>query len=109
MATGIKPHNIFEALPADLDAEVFENLVQSERVRIERIISRGHGSPVSGWYDQAQDEWVLVLRGEAVIAYASGEKVNLAAGDHINIPAHTRHRVDWTTPETETVWLAVHY
>ena len=101
--------NLFTALPTDLSAEVFDVLLQAPALRIERIVSKGQASPPSGWYDQADSEWVVVLRGEAVIAYESGEHVRLAAGDYLNLPAHTRHRVEWTDPERETIWLAVHY
>ena len=101
--------NIFESIPDNLDEEIFELLVQSENVKIERIISRGHRSPESGWYDQEQNEWVIVLKGEAIISFENGEEVNLKAGSHINIPAHKRHKVSWTTPEAETIWLAIHY
>ena len=101
--------NIFESIPDNLDEEFCDLLVQGENVKIERIISRGHTSPESGWYDQEQDEWVIVLKGEAVISFENGENINLKAGVHINIPAHKKHKVSWTNPEAETIWLAVHY
>ncbi|NNL06685.1 MAG: cupin domain-containing protein [Gammaproteobacteria bacterium] len=102
-------NNIFEAIPADLPEELFETLVESSEVRIERIVSRGHTSPQSGWYDQPQNEWVIVLKGQAVLAFEQGEAVTLKAGDFLTIPAHRRHRVEWTAPGIETIWLAVHY
>lgn len=101
--------NIFESIPDTLEEEFFEQLVQSENVKIERIISKGHRSPESGWYDEERNEWVIVLKGEAVISFENGKEVNLKAGSHINIPAHKKHKVSWTTPKTETIWLAVHY
>lgn len=109
MAASHEPRNLFRALPENPAEEVFDTILNDDRVRIERIVSHGHASPATGWYDQAQHEWVLVLQGSAVIAYADGEKVSLAVGDHIDIPADTRHRVEWTCPDTATVWLAVHY
>jgi cupin 2 domain-containing protein len=101
--------NIFESIPEDLEKEIFESLVQSSNVTVERIISRGHSSPATGWYDQPRDEWVMLVRGEAVLSFENGSEVRLKEGDHINIPAHTRHKVSWTHPDTETIWLAVHY
>lgn len=101
--------NIFEALPETLDTEVFNTLVDSDQVKIERIISRGQQSPESGWYDQDKNEWLIVLTGEALLLFADGQSINMKAGDYLNIPAHKKHRVEWTTPETETIWLAVHY
>ena len=102
-------NNIFEAIPADLPEELFEPLVDNSAVRIERIVSRGHTSPPSGWHDQAQNEWVIVLKGQAVVAFEQGESVTLKAGDFLAIPAHSRHRVEWTPQDVDTVWLAVHY
>ncbi len=101
--------NIFESIPDNLDEEVVDLIVQNKNAKIERIISRGQTSPVSGWYDQEKDEWVIVLTGEAIISFENGKEVHLKAGDHINISAHTKHKVKWTDPKTETVWLAVHY
>lgn len=101
--------NLLSALPADLGPEVFEEVLRAESVRIERIVSRGHTSPESGWYDQDEHEWVLVLEGAAVLAFDDGSEVRLGAGDHVNLPAHRRHRVAWTAPEKATVWLAVFY
>ncbi len=105
----MQPGNIFGSIPDDLDKELFEQIVQAHGVRIERIISRGHRSPGSGWYDQELSEWVIVLKGGAVIEFAGGVTTRLEPGDYLNIPAHTRHKVSWTDPEAETVWLAVHY
>jgi cupin 2 domain-containing protein len=102
-------NNIFDAVPADLQKEVFQLLVENNDIRIERIISKGHQSPESGWYDQDKNEWVLVLRGEAILLFADETSVRLKTGDFINIAAHKKHRVEWTTPDVETIWLAVHY
>jgi cupin 2 domain-containing protein len=79
-------------------------------VRIERIVSVGHASPEGFWYDQNEDEWVVVLKGAARLMF-EGERqpVEMRAGDFISIPAHKRHRVEWTTPNEPTLWLAVHY
>ena len=83
--------NLFDDIPDDLPEELFEQLLESSGVRIERIISRGHSSPESGWYDQEENEWVLVLKGEGRLRFEQDERlVELAAGDYINIPAHTR-------------------
>jgi cupin 2 domain-containing protein len=104
----MKKANLFENIPTQLKEELFEEILSSKNMRIERIVSKGHSSPKSGWYDQENNEWVMVLQGEAVIAFEN-EEVHLNAGDYLNIPAHTKHKVAWTLPEYETVWLAVHY
>jgi cupin 2 domain-containing protein len=105
----MNPDNIFASIPSDLEDEVFERLAGTAQVSIERIISHGHTSPASGWYDQDTREWVIVLRGEARLSFEDRTSVHLRAGDYIDLPAHRKHRVDWTTPERATVWLAVHY
>lgn len=101
--------NIFAVPSASMAAEQFDELAAGKDVRIERIVSRGHTSPEEGWYDQPQHEWVTVLQGRAVLAFASGGEVELGPGDHLTIPAHCQHRVRWTDPQQATVWLAVHY
>ncbi len=101
--------NIFDGLPKNIKTEITESLVDSDNVKIERIISKGHSSPESGWYDQDKNEWVIVLKGSAVLLFSDDTSVDLKAGDFIDIKAHTKHRVKWTDPDIETVWLAVHY
>ncbi|PCK08844.1 MAG: cupin [Alteromonadaceae bacterium] len=101
--------NIFKNLPRDLSDEVFQSIATGSGVKIERIISKGHASPAGYWYDQAQHEWVMLLAGEAMLAFESGREQHLKAGDYLNIPAHSKHRVLWTSAECETIWLAVHY
>jgi cupin 2 domain-containing protein len=101
--------NIFEAIPAEINQEIFSELVQSDKVKIQRIISKGQTSPESGWYDQAENEWVIVLKGEATILFENGDDVHLVSGSYLTIPANTKHKVTWTVPDQETIWLAVHY
>ena len=102
-------NNIFAGIPKSLQDEFFEVLLTDKNLKIERIVSRGHRSPSSGWYDQEQNEWVMVVRGKAIISYKDGSSVHLKTGDHIHIPAHIEHRVAWTDPDNDTIWLAVHY
>lgn len=101
--------NLFKSIPDDISEEIFSELAQSENVKIERIISKGHSSPKAGWYDQEKNEWVVILKGEARLSFENDRDVHLTPGEYINIPAHKKHRVSWTKPDTETIWLAVHY
>ncbi len=102
--------NVFSAIPTSLHNELFQSLLETKSFRIERIVSHGHASPAGFWYDQEQAEWVLVLRGEAVVRFEDqDEPVALKAGDYLNIAARRRHRVEWTTPDQPTIWLAMHY
>ncbi|WP_345337390.1 cupin domain-containing protein [Ferrimonas pelagia] len=101
--------NFWASLPDDLEHEVIDTLLDDDSVRIERIVSHGQSSPEQGWYDQTQSEWVMVVKGAAVLAFDDGREVRLESGDHINLPAGCRHRVAWTDPDQKTVWLAVFY
>ena len=98
--------NLFDAIPADLPNELTQALLATPQLRIERIVSYGHASPPGFWYDQDDDEWVLLLSGAARLQFDC-EVVELTAGSFVNIPAHRRHRVEWTAPEQRTVWLAI--
>jgi cupin 2 domain-containing protein len=91
------------------EEESFDELLRAGTVRIERIVSQGHTSPAAGWYDQEDNEWVLVLEGEGRILFEDGREVTLHKGDFHSIPAHEKHKVSWTDPERLTIWLAVHY
>ena len=102
------PPNLFAHLPALGSDELSTILEQSPHLRIERIVSQGQASPGGFWYDQDQHEWVIVLAGAARIQFEDGI-IDLKVGDFVNIVAHRKHRVDWTTPDEPTVWLAIFY
>ncbi len=105
----MKLENLFAQRLYQTDDEYFEPLLERKGIKLERILSRGHSTPEGEWYDQTQDEWVMVVRGAAQLCIEGrDELVNMQAGDYILLPAHCRHRVEWTSPEEETVWLALH-
>jgi len=101
--------NLFTEIPGCLEQEQFQDLLKAEHVRIERILSKGQTSPETGWYDQTEDEWVLVLEGSGTISFEDGRSVRLKRGDHLHIPKHQKHRVSWTDPNEVTIWLAVFF
>lgn len=104
------PKNMFQNIPDALPEELCEVIQTGNGVKIERIMSRGHASPKGFWYDQESHEWVLVLKGGATLLFEGQQNPTvLGPGDYLNIPAHTRHRVEWTDPNQETIWLAIHY
>jgi cupin 2 domain-containing protein len=105
----MKKSNIFELIPPTLKDELFEEIISKNGVKIERIVSFGHVTPEFEWYDQRSNEWVILLQGEAIISFLNEDEVRLKAGDYINIPAHKKHRVSWTKPEEESIWLAIYY
>jgi cupin 2 domain-containing protein len=105
----MKKSNIFANIPSEIKEELFEDIISNEGLKIERIVSKGHTTTESQWYDEKSNEWVIVLKGEAVLEFEGADEVRLKDGDYINIPARTKHRVSWTKPDAETVWLAIHY
>jgi cupin 2 domain-containing protein len=102
--------SLFAKVPAHLPEELFEPLLRTSAFTLERIVSRGHHTPTGQWDDQEREEWVLVVRGRARLLFEQGaEVVEMGVGDYVHIPAHCRHRVEWTDPQEETIWLALHY
>ncbi|MBI2480529.1 MAG: cupin domain-containing protein [Planctomycetia bacterium] len=101
-------NNLFSHVPDALQQELTQTLVSAGSIRIERIVSHGHASPDGFWYDQPECEWVVVLHGAARLQFED-ESIELQPGDFVHIPVHRKHRVDWTTPDEPTIWLAVFY
>ena len=102
--------NLYSMIPKKLKQEQFTELVGTENLRIERIVSRGQACGADDWYEQQEAEWVLVLAGSARLAFEDeAEPRALSPGDYVYIPPRKRHRVDWTDPDAPTVWLAVHF
>jgi cupin 2 domain-containing protein len=100
--------SLFQQIPQFAADEQFKTLLNRDSVRIERIVSHGHASPADFWYDQSEGEWIVLVQGAARLTIA-GESFELRPGDYVDLPPHTRHRVEWTTPDEPTVWLAVFY
>ena len=101
--------NLFKNLPKDLTEEFFEVILKKPGLKVERIISNGHISPKTGWYDQKQHEWVVVLQGSGTLSFEDGSTKTLNVGDYINIPAHQKHKVSHTSTKEKTVWLSIFY
>jgi cupin 2 domain-containing protein len=92
-----------------LGEESFQGLLTAPGgARVERILSLGASSPPGFWYEQGWDEFVLVISGAALLSFPDGSERRLEAGDYAILPAFCRHRVAWTDPNKETLWLAVH-
>ncbi|MCA9604191.1 MAG: cupin domain-containing protein [Myxococcales bacterium] len=99
--------HLLDAIPASLPEELVEVLARTPGARVERIVSRGHASPPGFWYDQDEHELVVLIAGEARLELEGEEPRPLHPGDWVWLEAHRRHRVAWTAPDTDTVWLAV--
>lgn len=102
--------NLFDDLPTAAHEEQFVELLARPGVTIARIVSTGQSSPAGFWYDQPRGEWVVVLAGEARLRFEDEPVAReLKPGDYVDIAPHRRHRVEWTRPDSATIWLAVHY
>ena len=102
-------NNIFSDIPKTLQEELFEVLLEQKNIKIERIVSEGHTTQKFQWYDQEDNEWVIVLQGEAILSFEDSKDVTLHVGEYINIPRHKKHKVTYTSLSEQTIWLAIHY
>jgi cupin 2 domain-containing protein len=102
--------NIFHDIPSVLAEELFTTIHAAKKFHIERIVSQGQCSAQEFWYDQNENEWLIVLEGDASIQFEGNpDPVELIPGSYLNIPAHVKHRVARTSQTRHTVWLAIHY
>lgn len=85
--------------------EAITVLYEDEKVRIEKIESHNASAPQNGFYDQAEIEWVSVLKGWAILQDEQGGQLLLSAGEHTLLPAHAKHRVASTAEDC--IWLCV--
>jgi len=101
--------NIYEDENIDLKDEYFEGLLKQNGFRLERIISKGHVSKNDFWYDQDEDEFVLLLKGSAKLLFENNDIIELKEGDYIIIPKHFKHKVIYTDTENKTFWLTCYF
>lgn len=102
--------NLFD-IPQDLpkNFELFQSIISTENLSIERIISTGQKTPDNQWLEQDKNEWVLLLQGESEMQFEDGKKINLKPGDYFFISKNTRHKVVRTSSVPPCIWLAVHH
>ena len=102
--------NLYARVPDTLPQELVETLLETRAFQLERIVSAGHRTAAGEWYDQDRNEWVILISGRAGLLFeGEPEPRVLGPGDYVLIPAHRRHRVEWTDPAEKTFWLALHY
>ena len=100
--------NLFD-LPEEIPAEeIFEPLAPDNGILIERIVSYGHATNPGAWLRQDRDEWVALLKGQAVLVWKDGRRLEMGPGDFVLIPANEEHRVEWTSSAPPCIWIAVH-
>ena len=108
MSMTVLAGNLFaDVSVASAGEEAFSEIFARPGLKIERIVSQGQASPPEFWYDQAWNEWVIVLKGSATLQFQDEPATRaLGEGDYVFIPARKRHRVEWTDPQQPTIWLA---
>lgn len=99
--------NLFPDLPARLPDELFTTLLDAVNVQIERIVSHGHASRQGSGTTRTSTNGSLCSRGAARLRFED-ETVEMQPGDFVNISAHRRYRIGWTTPGEPTIWLTVY-
>ncbi len=104
----MEKYNVFEELPVNKNEELFFEIFKNEKIKIEKIVSNGQTSPDNFWYEQKENEFVLLLEGFTIVEFEDFE-MELKKGDCLNIKAMEKHRVKFTSLDEPTVWFAVFY
>jgi cupin 2 domain-containing protein len=99
----VRAGRLFDDAEVPLQGERFDTLLRHRNLVVERIVSSA--AIDSQPYAQAQDEWVLMVRGEATLR-VTGEAIFLQSGDYVFLPAGTSHGVERVS--AGALWLAVH-
>jgi cupin 2 domain-containing protein len=101
--------NFYKNITTFLPQEFVEEILTTKNFRMERIISEGHSSPNNFWYDQDENEFVMLLGGSATLSFEDEPDIELYPGDYLIIPAHKKHRVKQTDNSQKTFWLTLFY
>lgn len=102
------PHSLLAGSCPPPGEESSEVVFQTPLLRLERIHSCSYGSPDGFWYEQPEEEWVLLLQGSAGLRFEDQDcDLQLRPGDSLAIRAGRRHRVTRTDPAPGTIWLAL--
>ncbi|MGP1450731.1 MAG: cupin domain-containing protein [Wolinella sp.] len=92
--------------PYITNGELSSVLANSDGVKVVLIASSDNF--LSDEFLQAEDEWVVLLEGSAILRIGSLE-TELRAGEWLFIPAHTPHQILSTSSSPQCKWLAVHF
>lgn len=95
--------NLYEDALPPATGERFDTLLSHQGLVIERIVSTSKIALKE--YVQEQDEWVVLLQGEALLDVV-GRKVPLRSGDYLFLPSRMPHTV--LQVSDGAIWLAVH-
>ncbi len=101
-------YNIFEEIIIDKNEEKFFEIFKNETIKVEKIVSNGQKSPDNFWYEQEENEFILLLEGFAILEFED-RIIELKKGDCLNIKVMEKHRVKFTSLDEPTIWFAVFY
>ncbi|WKY47549.1 cupin domain-containing protein [Eubacteriaceae bacterium ES3] len=96
--------NLYELPFLPLKEEKLDILFKDQSIRVERIISTGQNSD---WYDQDENELVFLLEGEAKLEFDNSRIEVMRKGDFLEIKAHEKHRVVYTSTSPPCIWLCI--
>ncbi len=99
--------NIFSKKINSQSDEVADTLYFSQNTKVERIISMGHKSPDGFWYNQSEDEFVILVQGSAKLEFENNEEICLEKGDSLLIPAYKKHRIIYTSINPQCIWICI--
>lgn len=100
--------NIFSDILINKSKEEFKDILKNDNIRIERIVSNGQTSKKEFWYTQEENEFILLLQGDAILEFEDKE-IELKQGDYLEVKAKVKHRVKYTNIDKPTIWLAIFY
>jgi cupin 2 domain-containing protein len=90
--------------------EIIDEIFHQDNIRIERIMSSGQVSPAGFWYDQTENEWLILISGYAELSLQNPDQtVFLKPGDFLYITAHRKHRINITDPDNPTLWITLFF
>ena len=95
--------NFFNTIAPREGEETITELLRHNNVTINRIASNRLSD--GAWYDQEEDEWLMLVKGAALLLL-DNEEIQLKAGDTLFIPAQQLHKVVSTSEDA--LWLTVH-
>lgn len=98
-------NNLFIPNTDNPSEEILESLLQLPNIKIQKITS--HGQTSDEWYEQEEDEWVVIIEGEGELTFEDGRVIRLGKGEYIHIPRMQKHKVTYCA--SPTIWLAIHY
>ena len=109
MSLKIQIKNFYSGFKTNPLLENYIDILNGNKFRLEKIISKGYKTPNAKWLSESVDEFVLLLKGKAEILFETGQIVELKEGDYLIIPSNTKHKVIKTSIRPLCYWLTIHF